>query len=455
MRIRCFFIISICITISAFSMNTGIYKTSKNDDTWLYDQPEMPLFSNTSKQKLESIAPEHASHTLQEHDPSAPLASLHNFDESCYMNASLQALASQNRFFTSIYPYVDQINAQKQLSEYEQFAYNTMSVIYNMRNHNQASKEELKDLYTRFKKIRPSQDNTNQEDASLFLTTLEDCIEGLCAEHITDTTTWNEFQKQLKQLYAISIQQTISNYNAETTYSNKEIPDTHPLRIGPLDKDVSENTNIQKLLTQISFATEDIEYTTEDNETKQCKKAATITSLPTYLHILLQPYSYTITEDGTFSVKRWNAKIELPEHIFFGSSNNTDNNIIPILHNEQFDNVIIPYQADSIITYSGSGASGHYRAYIRKNKQWYLCNDSLITQHPYPANWRITTSTEIPYIIVYKKQSEDTYSKTPKASPQHRPRTTANFLENTRQEAPSAFQTIYESIALWFSALWG
>ncbi|MBT3827531.1 ubiquitin carboxyl-terminal hydrolase [bacterium] len=132
----------------------------------------------------------------------------------------------------------------------------------------------------------------------------------------------------------------------------------------------------------------------------KAKTFITLQSTPEILQLMFKRQIYA--KDGT--ITKDNAKISFPQELDLSDFPLTDKNTIGNRN----------YQLIAIIAQSGSITGGHYIAYTRdvtqtnKNKQWYKCDDSIITQLNNKKAQKVFAGEHegdfTPYLLFYQRQ---------------------------------------------------
>lgn len=110
------------------------------------------------------------------------------------------------------------------------------------------------------------------------------------------------------------------------------------------------------------------------------------------------------------------------------------------------------YDLYGIAVHSGSSlGGGHYYAYIMRNNQWFLCNDSSVTTKKNDeiqtiATGKYTDKTSSPYVLLYQKSSKAIPSSAPEKEQKKTlpaPADVKKELKNLKQQ----LQTLSRSLA--------
>lgn len=221
-------------------------------------------------------------------------------------------------------------------------------------------------------------DSELKNNPNLIKTTLEGCYTYKYACKVCNCTSENtDYFRELN----LQIPQSVPNINTldslmselEISIISKQRPNFFEL----FDLFSKENAriNLYYCLFSYFFNSNTQKFCTYCNEVKDHSTNISMTRFPEYLIVSLKRFKY----------RYWNRKIS--ENVFMPS----------LLDFSKLMENGAQYELQGVIEHTGFSFRGHYKAYILRSGQWWLCNDSKVRKCSFEEVF-----TSQAYISLYK-----------------------------------------------------
>jgi ubiquitin C-terminal hydrolase len=303
---------------------------------------------------------------------------LENVGNSCYLNASMQALFALKPFRDQILKEPNKDNLRGELSELFSKMSKHNGVRIEMKNHYGTIKQKLEINANPFAK----QMDKTQQDAEEFLTAILDTI---TANDKTDTIA-----KETKNILQFSFKE--SRKCAKCAYTTNKEGTMNILQIPIANKPLVDCINDIKSETMTGTEQPTCE---QEVDSAQCgkndaRKEVRLITLPRVLIVQLKRFT-------------WDKKNERAKKIF-DNVTYEDTLKIPseICANPR---IVKTYKLKAVVDHNGSCMGGHYTATVfdESNKKWYICSDSTTSLNNKNGSF---SHSENAYILMYEEETE-------------------------------------------------